>query len=126
MNEKNERIKFIPIHQHMHVEHVEAAFMISSMIHEMPMISSKRATNKFFKKLLDNYEKNHFVSVESNKDFIFVASQELEKGDWQASYEQLLQVSLLKQESPALRETILTKLKEASLRCYLLNHHHCF
>lgn len=82
MNEKNERTKFVPLHQQINVDHIEAAFMISSMIHEMPVISSKRQSNKFFKKLLDNYEKNHFISVESNKDFIYVASQELEKGDW--------------------------------------------
>jgi len=59
---------------HINAEEVEAAFMISSMIHDMPMICSKRGGNKFFKKLLDNYEKNHFVSIESNKDFVYMAS----------------------------------------------------
>jgi hypothetical protein len=58
MNEKNERTKFVPLHQQINVDHIEAAFMVSSMIHEMPVISSKRQSNKFFKKLLDNYEKN--------------------------------------------------------------------
>lgn len=58
MNEKNERLKFVPLHQQINVDHIEAAFMVSSMIHEMPVISSKRQSNKFFKKLLDNYEKN--------------------------------------------------------------------
>lgn len=74
MPERNERIKFVPLHMHINAEDVEAAFMISSMAHEMPLICSKRGVNKFFKKLIDNYEKNHFVSVESNKDFVYVAS----------------------------------------------------
>ena len=58
MPEKTERIKYIPIHQHINCERVEICFMTSSMLIEMPMIYSKRSNSKFFKKLLDNYEKN--------------------------------------------------------------------
>ena len=58
LNEKLERLKFVPIHQHLHADSVEAAFMISSMLYEMPNICSERSSSKFFKKMLENYEKN--------------------------------------------------------------------
>jgi len=74
MPEKTERIKYIPIHQQINCERVEICFMTSSMLIEMPMIYSKRSNSKFFKKLLDNYEKNHFFTKESFKDVIYFAS----------------------------------------------------
>lgn len=84
----------------MNSECVESAFMISSMLHEMPNICSERSSNKFFKKMIENYEKNvnfnkkYFLTMESNKDIIYFAALDLEQGDWNACYNLLLQVNI--------------------------------
>ena len=57
-NEKVDRIKFVAVHLHLNSESVEAAFMISSMLYEMPNICQEKQSSKFFKKLLESYERN--------------------------------------------------------------------
>lgn len=42
MNEKSERVKFIPFHLHINADAVEMAFMISSMLYELPIILTKK------------------------------------------------------------------------------------
>jgi len=69
---------------------VEAAFIISSMLFEMPNICAGGSSSKFFKKMIENYEKNHFVSMESNKDIIYFAALALEKGEWRNCYDLLM------------------------------------
>lgn len=128
MPEKIERIKYIPIHQHINCDQVEISFMISSMLIEMPIIQSKKSNSKFFKKLLDNYEKNHFYTRESFKDVVYFASQELEKGDWKSCYEILYNNDVTKHigKNETMLDILKNKIKESSLRCYLLNFHHSF
>lgn len=129
MNEKQERIKFVPIHLHINADAVEMAFMISSMLYEMPIILSKKnVQNRSFKKIQDQHEKSHFVTMESNKDIIYFAGQHLEKGDWERCLNLLssLTVSKVLFESPEVEETIRQIVKETALKCYLILYQSCF
>lgn len=73
---------------------IEIVNFICSMLTEGPIMvqetHSKNYLARNFRRLLDSYTKSHYISPpEQNKDFIFYATKELQKGQWKACYEYL-------------------------------------
>lgn len=89
--EKAERARQMPFHMHINTELLEAAFLVSSMLIEIPLLASieteelKRKTiSKPFRRLLDFADKQVFAGPpETTRDHIMQASKTLQDGQWE-------------------------------------------
>ena len=89
--EKAERQRQLPFHMHINTELLEAAFLVSSMLVEIPLLASidneeqKRKTiSKSFRRLLDFADRQVFTGPpESTRDHIMQASRALQDGQWE-------------------------------------------
>lgn len=89
--EKTERQRQLPFHMHINTELLEAAFLVSSMLVEIPLLASidneeqKRKTiSKAFRRLLDFADRQVFTGPpESTRDHIMQASRALQDGEWE-------------------------------------------
>jgi translation initiation factor 3 subunit C len=88
---KAERQRHLPFHMHINTELLEAAFLVSSMLVEIPLLASidseeqkRKAISKPFRRLLDFADRQVFTGPpESIRDHIMQASNALQDGDWQ-------------------------------------------
>lgn len=89
--EKIERQRQLPFHMHINTELLEAAFLVSSMLVEIPLLASidneelkRKAVSKPFRRLLDFADKQVFTGPpESTRDHIMQASKALQDGEWE-------------------------------------------
>lgn len=89
--EKAEKQRQLPFHMHINTELLEAAFLVSSMLVEIPLLASidsdemkRKAISKPFRRLLDFADKQVFTGPpESTRDHIMQASKALQDGDWE-------------------------------------------
>ena len=89
--ERIERSRQLPFHMHINTELLEAAFLVSSMLIEIPLLASieseeqKRKTiSKPFRRLLDFADRQVFTGPpESTRDHIMQASKALQDGEWE-------------------------------------------
>ena len=88
--EKAEKQRMLPFHMHINMELLEAIFLVSSMLIEIPLLASidseeqkRKAICKPFRKLLDFADRQVFAGPpESTRDHIMQASKALQDGDW--------------------------------------------
>ena len=89
--EKAERQRQLPFHMHINTELLEAAFLVSSMLVEIPLLASidneeqkRKVVSKPFRRLLDFADRQVFTGPpESTRDHIMQASKALQNGDWE-------------------------------------------
>ena len=89
--EKAEKQRQLPFHMHINTELLEAAFLVSSMLVEIPMLASidleeqkRKAISKPFRRLLDFADRQVFTGPpESTRDHIVQASKALQHGQWE-------------------------------------------
>ena len=89
--EKAEKQRQLPFHMHINTELLEAAFLVSSMLVEIPMLASieseeqkRKAISKPFRRLLDFADRQVFTGPpESTRDHIMQASKALQNGQWE-------------------------------------------
>lgn len=89
--EKAERQRQLPFHMHINTELLEAAFLVSSMLVEIPVLASvdneeqrRKIVSKPFRRLLDFADRQVFTGPpESTRDHIMQASKALQEGDWE-------------------------------------------
>lgn len=89
--EKAERQRQLPFHMHVNTELLEAAFLVSSMLIEIPLLASieseelkRKTVSKPFRRLLDFADRQVLTGPpESTRDHIMQASKALQEGDWQ-------------------------------------------
>jgi len=89
--EKAERSRQLPFHMHINTELLEAAFLVSSMLVEIPLLASieseeqkRKAISKPFRRLLDFADRQVFTGPpESTRDHIMQASKALQDGEWE-------------------------------------------
>ena len=89
--EKAERARQLPFHMHINTELLEAAFLVSSMLVEIPLLASidneeqkRKAISKPFRRLLDFADRQVFTGPpESTRDHIMQASKALQDGEWE-------------------------------------------
>lgn len=89
--EKAERQRQLPFHMHINTELLEAAFFVSSMLVEIPLLASidneeqrRKIVSKPFRRLLDFVDRQVFTGPpESTRDHIMQASKALQEGNWE-------------------------------------------
>ena len=89
--EKAEKQRQLPFHMHINTELLEAAFLVSSMLVEIPLLASidseeqkRKSISKPFRRLLDFADRQVFTGPpESTRDHIMQASKALQDGEWE-------------------------------------------
>ncbi|TFK22603.1 hypothetical protein FA15DRAFT_671398 [Coprinopsis marcescibilis] len=130
--EKAEKQRQLPFHMHINTELLEAAFLVSSMLVEIPLLASidseeqKRKTiSKPFRRLLDFADRQVFTGPpESTRDHIMQASKALQDGEWEKCRDlvQSIKIWSLMPESASVKEMLGKRIQEQGLRTYLFTY----
>ncbi|KZS98532.1 eukaryotic translation initiation factor 3 subunit 8 [Sistotremastrum niveocremeum HHB9708] len=130
--EKAERARQMPFHMHINTELLEAAFLVSSMLIEIPLLASieteelKRKTiSKPFRRLLDFADKQIFAGPpETTRDHIMQASKTLQDGQWEKCRDliQSIKIWSLMPEEKEVKEMLAGRIQEEGLRTYLFTY----
>lgn len=130
--EKAERQRQLPFHMHINTELLEAAFLVSSMLVEIPLLASidneeqKRKTiSKSFRRLLDFADRQVFTGPpESTRDHIMQASRALQDGEWEKCRDliQSIKIWSLMPEASSVKEMLAKRIQEEGLRTYLFTY----
>lgn len=114
--EKAERQRQLPFHMHINTELLEAAFLVSSMLVEIPLLASidseeskRKAISKPFRRLLDFADRQVFTGPpESTRDHIMQASKALQDGEWEKCRDlvQSIKIWSLMPESNSVKEML--------------------
>ncbi|PPQ99727.1 hypothetical protein CVT24_009710 [Panaeolus cyanescens] len=130
--EKAEKQRQLPFHMHINTELLEAAFLVSSMLVEIPLLASidsedlKRKTiSKPFRRLLDFADRQVFTGPpESTRDHIMQASKALQDGEWEKCRDliQSIKIWSLMPEAATVKEMLGKRIQEQGLRTYLFTY----
>jgi translation initiation factor 3 subunit C len=114
--EKAERQRQLPFHMHINTELLEAAFLVSSMLVEIPLLASleseeqkRKVVSKPFRRLLDFADRQVFTGPpESTRDHIMQASKALQDGEWQKCRDLIQSITIwsLMPEAAAVKEML--------------------
>ncbi|TFK90565.1 eukaryotic translation initiation factor 3 subunit 8 [Polyporus arcularius HHB13444] len=130
--EKAERQRQLPFHMHINTELLEAAFLVSSMLVEIPLLASidsedqkRKVISKPFRRLLDFADRQVFTGPpESTRDHIMQASKALQNGEWEKCRDliQSIKIWSLMPECAAVKEMLAKRIQEEGLRTYLFTY----
>ncbi|EIM83136.1 eukaryotic translation initiation factor 3 subunit 8 [Stereum hirsutum FP-91666 SS1] len=130
--EKAEKQRQLPFHMHVNTELLEAAFLVSSMLVEIPMLASieseelKRKTiSKPFRRLLDFADRQVFTGPpESTRDHIMQASKALQDGQWELCRDLIQGIKIwdLMPETETVKDMLAKRIQEEGLRTYLFTY----
>lgn len=130
--EKAEKQRQLPFHMHINTELLEAAFLVSSMLIEIPLLASidseelkRKAISKPFRRLLDFADRQVFTGPpESTRDHIMQASKALQDGEWETCRDliQSIKIWSLMPEAAAVKEMLAKRIQEQGLRTYLFTY----
>lgn len=134
--EKAEKRRQVPYHQHINLDLLEACHLISAMLLEVPNMaaaavdgetssSRRRVISRTFRKFHDQANLQVFDGPpEQTRDFIMRASKMLQKGDWKASSDLVCNLAVWKLfpgqgATEKIGEMLVDKVKLEALRTYL-------
>ncbi|KAH9929546.1 eukaryotic translation initiation factor 3 subunit 8 [Epithele typhae] len=130
--EKAERQRQFPFHMHINTELLEAAFLVSSMLVEIPLLASidseeqkRKAISKPFRRLLDFADRQVFTGPpESTRDHIMQASKALQNGEWEKCRDliQSIKIWSLMPECASVKDMLAKRIQEEGLRTYLFTY----
>ncbi|KAK7035256.1 Translation initiation factor 3 subunit c [Paramarasmius palmivorus] len=130
--EKAEKQRQLPFHMHINTELLEAAFLVSSMLVEIPLLASidsdeakRKAISKPFRRLLDFADRQVFTGPpESTRDHIMQASKALQNGEWEKCRDliQSIKIWSLMPEVASVKEMLAKRIQEQGLRTYLFTY----
>jgi len=130
--EKTEKQRQLPFHMHINTELLEAAFLVSSMLVEIPLLASldneeqkRKAISKPFRRLLDFADRQVFTGPpESTRDHIMQASKALQDGEWGKCRDliQSIKIWSLMPEAGPVKEMLAKRIQEQGLRTYLFTY----
>lgn len=90
--EKLERSRQLPFHQHINLELLECAYLVVSMLVEVPQIAlesydperKRDVKSRMLRRQLEYFDKQIFAGPPENKrDHVVQAAKALQRGDWQ-------------------------------------------
>lgn len=138
--EKAEKRRLIPYHQHINLDLLEAAHLISAMLLEIPNMAyqssdtnpdiRRRVISRTFRKHFDIYDRQIFTGPpEQTRDYVVCAAKALLIGDWKRCTDLLTSLEiwqLLPGETSAqnVQEMLLSKIKLETLRTYMFSFSH--
>ncbi|KAF7792277.1 hypothetical protein EIP86_003313 [Pleurotus ostreatoroseus] len=130
--EKAERQRQLPFHMHINTELLEAAFLVSSMLVEIPLLASidseeqrRKTISKTFRRLLDFADRQVFTGPpESTRDHIMQASKALQEGQWEKCRDlvQSIKIWSLMPECASVKDMLAKRIQEEGLRTYLFTY----
>ncbi|KAF8622360.1 hypothetical protein AX15_007090 [Amanita polypyramis BW_CC] len=130
--EKAEKQRQLPFHMHINTGLLEAAFLVSSMLVEIPLLASidseemkRKVISKPFRRLLDFSDRQIFTGPpESTRDHIMQASRALQEGDWEKCRDLILGIKIwsLMPEAASVKEMLAKRIQEQGLRTYLFTY----
>ncbi|KAG9316530.1 eukaryotic translation initiation factor 3 subunit 8 N-terminus-domain-containing protein [Chiua virens] len=130
--ERADRARQLPFHMHINTELLEAAFLVSSMLVEIPLLASidseeqkRKIISKPFRRLLDFADRQVFTGPpESTRDHIMQASKALQDGEWEKCRDliQSIKIWSLMPESASVKEMLAKRIQEQGLRTYLFTY----
>jgi translation initiation factor 3 subunit C len=129
--EKMEKRRQMPYHMHINPDLLECCHLTSAMLLELPVMarpsSNYYSISKSFRKYLANYNRQVFTGPpESTREHVMAAAKSLVEGNWRKACDYILNLGvwdLIPAGGGAAVKTMLrTKIKEESLRIYLLTH----
>lgn len=94
--DKIERQRQLPFHMHINLELLECAYLVSSMLLEVPLMAQagndpemkKKVISRTFRRMLDYANRQVFTGPPENKrDHVMQATKALQSGDWQKCVE---------------------------------------
>ena len=127
-----EKRRLLPFHLHLNIELLEAAYLTSCMLIEIPLLASadteeqrRRIASKTFKRHLDLADRQAFMGPpEHTRDHVIKASKALQAGDWERAKELILSIKVwsLLDNADEVRSMLSTKVQEEALRTYLFTY----
>jgi translation initiation factor 3 subunit C len=131
--EKAEKRRQIPYHQHINLDLLEACHLISAMLLEVPNMAAAgddpnrrtKIISRTFRKNHDNYDRQVFTGPpEQTRDFVMRASKALMRGDWRTCADLILNLEAWKlipgdDSVQQIHSMLLEKIKLEGLRTYL-------
>ncbi|KIY74300.1 eukaryotic translation initiation factor 3 subunit 8 [Cylindrobasidium torrendii FP15055 ss-10] len=130
--EKAEKQRQLPFHMHINTELLEASFLVSCMLVEIPLLASidseeqKRKTiSKPFRRLLDFADRQVFTGPpESTRDHIMQASKALQDGEWEKCRDlvQSIKIWSLLPDATAVKDMLAKRIQEQGLRTFLFTY----
>lgn len=134
---KAEKRRQIPYHQHINLDLLEAAHLISAMFLEVPNMAAAgvdensnsrraRVISRTFRKYHDMYDRQVFTGPpEQTRDFVMTATKALMKGDWKKCNDLLCSLEVWnlvagKNSAEDIKVMLSEKVKQTGLRTYLL------
>ncbi|KZO95596.1 hypothetical protein CALVIDRAFT_499931 [Calocera viscosa TUFC12733] len=127
--EKSDRARQMPFHMHINLELLEAAFLVSCMLVEVPTLASldteeqrRKAASKPFRRLLDYAERQVFMGPpEHTRDHIMQASRALQDGEWEKCRDLIegMKVWSLMGNEKQVKEMLAQRIQEEGVRTYL-------
>ncbi|XP_072048248.1 LOW QUALITY PROTEIN: eukaryotic translation initiation factor 3 subunit C-like [Amphiura filiformis] len=134
--EKIEKSRQLPFHMHINLELLECVYLVSAMLLEIPYMAShhfdirrRMISIKSFHHQLRLSERQTLVGPpESMREHVVAASRAMRYGDWKACKNFLINDKMnvkvwnLFQESDHVRNLIVRKIQEESLRTYLFTY----
>lgn len=97
-----EKRRLLPFHMHINLELLETAFLVSSMLIEIPLLASldtdeskRKAVSRPFRRLLEQADRQAFMGPpESARDHIMQASKALQNGQWEKARDLILSIKI--------------------------------
>ncbi|PAV62509.1 hypothetical protein WR25_00139 [Diploscapter pachys] len=133
--EKVERQRQVPYHMHINVELMECVYLICSMLLEIPNMAicefemRRKLLSRSFHYQLKQNEKGSLVGPpENTREHVVAASRAMLAGDWKKCRDYIVNEKMnqkvwnLFRNSERVKEMVVKRIQEESLRTYLLMH----
>lgn len=133
--EKIEKRRLLPYHMHINLELLECVYLVSAMLMEIPYMAAhemdarRRMISKNFHHVLRMSERQTLTGPpESMREHIVAASKAMKTGDWKACKNFIINEKMnskvwdLFPDKDSVRDMIVSKIQEESLRTYLFTY----
>ncbi|XP_051522513.1 eukaryotic translation initiation factor 3 subunit C isoform X2 [Myxocyprinus asiaticus] len=133
--EKIEKRRQVPFHMHINLELLECVYLVSAMLLEIPYMAAhefdarRRMISKQFHHQLRVGERQPLLGPpESMREHVVAASKAMKMGDWRTCHSFIINEKMnskvwdLFPEAKCVREMLVRKIQEESLRTYLFTY----
>lgn len=139
--EKLDRQRQLPFHLHINLELLESAYLVCSMLLEVPHMARagtdpdqrRKVISRPFRRMLDYTDRQVFSGPpESARDHIMQATKALQNGDWRESCRLISEIAIWKLLSPvdeagkgsaeSVKTLLNQRIQEEGLRTYLFSY----
>jgi len=137
--EKIEKRRQMPYHMHINLELLECTYLVSAMLLEIPYMAAhefdarRRMISKNFHHVMRVSERQPLVGPpESMREHLVAASKAMKQGNWEVCKNYIINEKMnakvwdLFHETDKVRNMIMQKIKEESLRTYLFTYSHVY